>query len=33
GECATACPKGIPLPSITSMNKEWLRAAGKAKKR
>lgn len=27
GECATACPKGIPLVSITGMNKEWLRAA------
>jgi len=26
GECATACPKGIPLTSITTMNKEWLRA-------
>jgi len=26
GECATACPKGIPLVSITAMNKEWLRA-------
>jgi succinate dehydrogenase / fumarate reductase iron-sulfur subunit len=26
GECATACPKGIPLTSITSMNREWLRA-------
>jgi succinate dehydrogenase / fumarate reductase iron-sulfur subunit len=26
GECATACPKGIPLFSITGMNKEWLRA-------
>jgi len=26
GECATACPKGIPLMSITAMNKEWLRA-------
>ncbi|MCB5165457.1 succinate dehydrogenase/fumarate reductase iron-sulfur subunit [Streptomyces bambusae] len=26
GECATACPKGIPLPSIAAMNKEWLRA-------
>jgi succinate dehydrogenase / fumarate reductase iron-sulfur subunit len=26
GECATACPKGIPLTSITAMNKEWLRA-------
>jgi succinate dehydrogenase / fumarate reductase iron-sulfur subunit len=30
GECATACPKGIPLMSITSMNREWLRAARKA---
>ncbi|MEV6655137.1 succinate dehydrogenase/fumarate reductase iron-sulfur subunit [Streptomyces sp. NPDC051219] len=30
GECATACPKGIPLPSIAAMNKEWLRAARKA---
>lgn len=29
GECATACPKGIPLPSITAMNKEWLRATRK----
>ncbi|MEC3998787.1 succinate dehydrogenase/fumarate reductase iron-sulfur subunit [Actinacidiphila sp. DG2A-62] len=26
GECATACPKGIPLTSITAMNREWLRA-------
>jgi succinate dehydrogenase / fumarate reductase iron-sulfur subunit len=26
GACATACPKGIPLTSITAMNKEWLRA-------
>ncbi|MFC4035636.1 succinate dehydrogenase/fumarate reductase iron-sulfur subunit [Streptomyces polygonati] len=26
GECATVCPKGIPLTSITAMNKEWLRA-------
>ena len=33
GECATACPKGIPLMSITSMNKEWLRATRKAAKR
>ncbi len=31
GECATACPKGIPLVSITSMNKEWLRATRKAR--
>jgi succinate dehydrogenase / fumarate reductase iron-sulfur subunit len=29
GECATVCPKGIPITSITSMNKEWLRAARK----
>lgn len=29
GECATACPKGIPLTSITAMNKEWLRASRK----
>ena len=33
GECATACPKGIPLVSITGMNKEWLRATRKAGKR
>ncbi|MFC7512038.1 4Fe-4S dicluster domain-containing protein [Streptomyces thermocarboxydus] len=31
--CATACPKGIPLTSITGMNKEWLRATRKAGKR
>lgn len=30
GECATACPKGIPLASIAAMNKEWLRAQRKA---
>jgi succinate dehydrogenase / fumarate reductase iron-sulfur subunit len=30
GECATACPKGIPLVSISRMNKEWLRAQRKA---
>ena len=29
GECATACPKGIPLPSIAAMNREYLRAAAK----
>ncbi|MFG2221690.1 succinate dehydrogenase/fumarate reductase iron-sulfur subunit [Streptomyces sp. NPDC048644] len=29
GECATACPKGIPLFSITSMNREFVRAARK----
>jgi succinate dehydrogenase / fumarate reductase iron-sulfur subunit len=33
GECATACPKGIPLTSITHMNKEWLRATRKAARR
>ena len=32
GECATACPKGIPLVSITGMNKEWLRATRKVKR-
>ncbi|GAA0474313.1 succinate dehydrogenase/fumarate reductase iron-sulfur subunit [Streptomyces stramineus] len=26
GECATACPKGIPLTSIATMNREYLRA-------
>jgi succinate dehydrogenase / fumarate reductase iron-sulfur subunit len=29
GECATACPKGIPLPSIAAMNREYLRALRK----
>ena len=29
GECANACPKDIPLPSIAAMNKEWLRATRK----
>ncbi|MFG2194062.1 succinate dehydrogenase/fumarate reductase iron-sulfur subunit [Streptomyces sp. NPDC048639] len=32
GECATACPKGIPLPSIAAMNREWLRAAAKSRR-
>ena len=32
GECATACPKGIPLPSIAAMNKEWLRATRKVRR-
>ncbi|MGA8116256.1 MAG: succinate dehydrogenase/fumarate reductase iron-sulfur subunit [Actinocatenispora sp.] len=27
GECASACPKGIPLASIAGMNREFLRAA------
>lgn len=31
GECATACPKGIPLFSITAMNREFLRAARKGR--
>ncbi len=30
GECATACPKGIPLQSIATMNREFLRAARKS---
>ncbi|WP_059009156.1 succinate dehydrogenase/fumarate reductase iron-sulfur subunit [Streptomyces specialis] len=29
GECATACPKGIPLSSISTMNREYLRALRK----
>ena len=29
GECATACPKGIPLQSISHMNREYLRAIRK----
>ncbi|MFF3945458.1 succinate dehydrogenase/fumarate reductase iron-sulfur subunit [Streptomyces sp. NPDC001902] len=33
GECATACPKGIPLPSIAAMNREYLRALRKQKSR
>lgn len=32
GECATACLKGNPLPSISVMNKEWLRATRKARR-
>ncbi|MGH8883103.1 MAG: 4Fe-4S dicluster domain-containing protein, partial [Stackebrandtia sp.] len=27
GECATACPKGIPLESISQLNREFLRAS------
>ncbi len=27
GECATACPKGIPLSGINALNREFLRAA------
>ncbi|BCJ30318.1 succinate dehydrogenase/fumarate reductase iron-sulfur subunit [Actinocatenispora sera] len=30
GECAAACPKGIPLVSIAKMNREFLRATRKA---
>lgn len=33
GECATACPKGIPLPSIAAMNREYLRALRKERSR
>ncbi|RKN06074.1 succinate dehydrogenase/fumarate reductase iron-sulfur subunit [Streptomyces radicis] len=29
GECATVCPKGIPLASIATMNREYLRAIRK----
>ena len=29
GECATACPKGIPLTSIAAMNREYVRAVRK----
>ncbi|MEU5608487.1 succinate dehydrogenase/fumarate reductase iron-sulfur subunit [Streptomyces sparsogenes] len=29
GECAVACPKGIPLQSISMMNREFLRASVK----
>jgi succinate dehydrogenase / fumarate reductase iron-sulfur subunit len=27
GECANACPKGIPMASIANMNREFLRAS------
>ncbi|GAA1501024.1 succinate dehydrogenase/fumarate reductase iron-sulfur subunit [Streptomyces synnematoformans] len=30
GECAVACPKGIPLAAISSLNREFLRAARKS---
>lgn len=30
GECAVACPKGIPLQAISSLNREFLRAARKS---
>ncbi|MEO3846680.1 succinate dehydrogenase/fumarate reductase iron-sulfur subunit [Streptomyces sp. B8F3] len=30
GECAAACPKGIPLQAISSLNREFLRAARKS---
>jgi succinate dehydrogenase / fumarate reductase, iron-sulfur subunit len=29
GACATVCPKGVPLSAITTMNREYLRAARK----
>ncbi|MEU5127645.1 succinate dehydrogenase/fumarate reductase iron-sulfur subunit [Streptomyces mobaraensis] len=33
GECATACPKGIPLTAIGRMNREYLRASVKGRGR
>ncbi|MFF7729737.1 succinate dehydrogenase/fumarate reductase iron-sulfur subunit [Streptomyces sp. NPDC008001] len=33
GECAVACPKGIPLQSIATMNREYLRATVKGGRR
>ncbi|WP_326599537.1 succinate dehydrogenase/fumarate reductase iron-sulfur subunit [Streptomyces sp. NBC_01803] len=30
GACTSVCPKGIPLTSITTMNREYLRALGKS---
>ncbi|MEH6378771.1 succinate dehydrogenase/fumarate reductase iron-sulfur subunit [Streptomyces sp. KLMMK] len=33
GECAVACPKGIPLTAIGSMNREYLRATLKGGRR
>ena len=33
GECATACPKGIPLASIATMNREYLRAVRRGPER
>ncbi|MEU4670121.1 succinate dehydrogenase/fumarate reductase iron-sulfur subunit [Amycolatopsis sp. NPDC023774] len=32
GECTLACPKGIPLTSITTLNREFLKAARKTRK-
>ncbi|MEV0070382.1 MULTISPECIES: succinate dehydrogenase/fumarate reductase iron-sulfur subunit [unclassified Amycolatopsis] len=32
GECTLACPKGIPLTSINTLNREFLKAARKARK-
>ncbi|MFJ6793080.1 succinate dehydrogenase/fumarate reductase iron-sulfur subunit [Streptomyces sp. NPDC091268] len=32
GECATACPKGIALPSIAAMNREWLGAVRRGRR-
>jgi succinate dehydrogenase / fumarate reductase iron-sulfur subunit len=29
GECVAACPKGIPLTSIATLNREFLRASRK----
>ncbi|WP_326835647.1 succinate dehydrogenase/fumarate reductase iron-sulfur subunit [Amycolatopsis rhabdoformis] len=32
GECTLACPKGIPLTSITTLNREFLKAARSGRK-
>jgi succinate dehydrogenase / fumarate reductase iron-sulfur subunit len=32
GECTLACPKGIPLTSITNLNREFLRASRSSRK-
>ena len=32
GECVAACPKGIPLASIASLNREFVRASRKKKR-
>jgi succinate dehydrogenase / fumarate reductase iron-sulfur subunit len=33
GECASACPKGIPLSAISTLNREFLRAARRSPER
>jgi succinate dehydrogenase / fumarate reductase iron-sulfur subunit len=32
GECVASCPKGIPLTSITNLNREFLRASRSSRK-